>query len=127
MTSDLRTDVPVLNAFWSLAEIEQELMSSLYIPICTGNSQQQNLSVQGDHGSNQQRLKSLMNKLQNELKDPRITPEMKKDIKRELDEMYTLYNETIMKPNSKAVEIFRKFMDAYMNGKDKVPLLNKIV
>ena len=127
MTSDLRTDVPVLNTFWSLAEIEQELMSSLYIPICTGNDQQQNLSVQGDHGSNQQRLKSLMNKLQNELKDTHITPEMKKDIKRELDEMYTIYNETIMKPNSKALYYFRKFMDAYMNGKDKVPLLNKIV
>lgn len=32
-----------------------------------------------------------------------------------------------MKPNSKALYYFRKFMDAYMNGKDKVPLLNKIV
>ena len=61
------------------------------------------------------------------MKDPHVTPEMKKDIQRELDDMYNIYNECIMKPNSKAVEIFRKFMDLYMNGRDKLPLLSKIV
>ena len=121
-TSDLRVDMPVLNAFWSLAEIEQELTNALYVPVLAPT-----MRVSGDHGSNQQRLKSLMNKLQSELKDPHVTPEMKKDIQRELDDMYTIYNECIMKPNSKAVEIFRKFMDLYMNGRDKIPLLSKIV
>lgn len=124
-TSDLRGDLPVLNCFWSLAELEQELTSVLYVPLYSKSRRV--VDTTGLHGSNQMRVKSIMNKLQAELKDPHVTPEMKKDIQRELDDIYAIYTEAIMKPNSEAVAIFRKFMDAYMNGRDKVPLLSKIV
>lgn len=123
-TSELRADLPVLNCFWTIAELEQELTDALYVPIVNKRG---SVKYTNSHGSSQQRAKSILTKLQAELKDPHLTPEMKMDIQRELDETYHIYNEYIMKPNSKAVELFRKFMDLYMTNINKIPLLSKIV
>ena len=103
--TESNTDLGVLEFFYDLSRFQQEAYSF----------------AMGGHTSNQQRMINVIAKLKEDLNDPRVDKEMKKECAKKLEECEKVYKAMIgLSPEEKSnfTTKFRALVDSWHNGKN---------
>lgn len=98
-------NIPVLKSLYDLSRLNNEIIAA----------------AMGDHESNQKRVMNMMDMMKEDLKDPNLSPALKKELRIRYDNCVKTYNDMLNLNNDQRdtlTAIFRRMMDNWYAGRN---------